>query len=110
MQAYSMNLRVRVMADVHAGVGTKATADKYRVSLDWVRKLKRFRRQTGSYAARQQRVSHATKLDEHLPRLQQLVDEQPDPTLRELRAALGVSVALGTIWCACGGCRLRLKK
>ncbi len=69
MQAYSMDLRVRVMADVDAGVGTKATADKYRVSPDWVRKLKRFRRQTGSYAARQQRVSHVTKLDEHLPRL-----------------------------------------
>ncbi len=45
MQAYSMVLRVRVMADVDAGLGTKATAEKYRVSPDWVRKLKRFRRQ-----------------------------------------------------------------
>ncbi len=27
------------------GLGTKATAEKYRVSPDWVRKLKRFRRQ-----------------------------------------------------------------
>jgi len=98
MQAYSMDLRVRVMADVDAGLGTKATADKYRVSADWVRKLKRFRRQTGSFAARKQRVSHATKLDQELPRLVQLVAERPDATLRELREALGVSVALGTIW------------
>ena len=54
MQAYSMDLRVRVMADVDAGLGTKAAAQKYRVSPDWVRKLKRFRRQTGSFAARKQ--------------------------------------------------------
>ena len=98
MQSYSMDLRVRVMADVDQGLGTKATAEKYRVSPDWVRKLKRFRRQTGSFAARQQRVSHATKLDHELPRLQQLVLERPDATLRELREALGVPVALGTMW------------
>jgi len=32
MEAYSMDLRVRVMADVDAGMGTKAAAEKYRVS------------------------------------------------------------------------------
>jgi transposase len=110
MQAYSMDLRVRVMADVDAGLGTKATAEKYRVSADWVRKLKRLRRQSGSFAARQQRVSHATKLDEHLPRLQQLVEERPDATLRELREALGVSVALGTIWRALRHLQFTFKK
>ena len=88
MQAYSMDLRVRVMADVDAGLGTKTAAQKYRVSPDWVRKLKRFRRQTGSFAARKQRVSHATKLDHELPRLQQLVEQRPDATLCELRQAL----------------------
>ena len=41
----SLDLRVRVMADVDPGLGTKATAEKYRVSPDWVRKLKCFRRQ-----------------------------------------------------------------
>ena len=34
MQAHSMDLRVRGMADVDAGLGTQATADKYRVSAD----------------------------------------------------------------------------
>ena len=97
MRAYSMDLRVRVMADVDQGLGTKATAQKYRVSPDWVRKLKRFRRQTGSFAARPQRVSHATKLDDQLPRLQQLVQQQPDATLKELREALGAPVVLGTL-------------
>ena len=110
MQAYSMDLRVRVMADVDAGLGTTETAKKYRVSPDWVRKLKRFRRQTGSFAPRQQRVSHATKLDEQLPRLQQLVEERPDATLREIREALGVSVALGTIWRALRRLQFTFKK
>lgn len=110
MQAYSMDLRVRVMAEVDQGLGTQATAQKYRVSPDWVRKLKRFRRQTGSFAARQQRVSHATKLDDQLPRLQQLVQQQPDATLKELREALGAQVALGTIWRALKRLQITFKK
>ena len=55
MQAYSMDLRTRVMADVDGGMGTNAAAEKYRVSADWIRKLKRLRRETGSFAPRQQR-------------------------------------------------------
>jgi transposase len=110
MQAYSMDLRVRVMADVDQGLGTKATAEKYRVSPDWVRKLKRFRRQSGSFAARQQRVSHVTKLDHQLPRLKQLVRERPDATLRELREALGAQVALGTVWRALKRLQITFKK
>lgn len=110
MKAYSMDLRERVMADVDAGMGTKAAAEKYRVSPDWVRKLKRFRRQTGSFAARPQRVSHATKLDHQLPHLEQLVQERPDATLKELRAALGMSVGLATVWRALKRLRLTFKK
>ena len=110
MQAYSMDLRVRVMADVDQGLGTKATAQKYRVSPDWVRKLKRFRRQTGSFAARKQRVSHATKLDSQLPQLEQLVQQQPDATLKELRDALAAPVALGTIWRALQRMQITFKK
>ena len=61
MEAYSMDLRVRVMADVDGGMGTNAVARKYSVSPDWVRKLKRFRRETGDFGPRKKRVSHATK-------------------------------------------------
>ena len=96
--------------DGRCGLGTKATAEKYRVSADRMRKLKRFRRQTGSFAARQQRVSHATKLDDQLQRLQQLVQQRPDATLRELREALGVPVALGTVWRAQKRLQISFKK
>jgi transposase len=110
MRAYSMDLRVRVMADVDQGLTTKAAAEKYHVSRDWVRKLKRFRRLTGSFAAREQRVSHATKLDQELPRLEQLVLERPDATLKELREALGVQVAIGTVWRALKRLQMTFKK
>jgi transposase len=91
-------------------MGTKAAAEKYRVSPDFVRKLKRFRRQTGSFAARRQRVSHATKLDHELPRLKQLVEQRPDATLRELRAELGSPVGLATVWRALKRLQLTFKK
>jgi transposase len=105
-----MDLRVRVMADVDGGLGTKAAAQKYRVSEDWIRKLKRLRRETGSFAARQQRVSHATKLDNDLPRLEQLVKERPDATLKELRAALGCEASVSCIWRALRRLQMTFKK
>jgi len=110
VQAYSMDLRVRVMADVDGGLGTKAAAEKYRVSADWIRKLKRLRRETGSYAPRQQRVSHATKLDQDLPRLEQLVKERPDATLKELRAVLGCEASVSCIWRALRRLQITFKK
>ena len=110
MQAYSMDLRVRVMADVDNGMGTNAVAEKYRVSADWVRKLKRFRRETGDFGPRKQRVSNATKLDDHLDELQQLVAETPDATLKELRKEIGVSVGESTIWRALRRLQITFKK
>lgn len=110
MEAYSMDLRVRVMADVDHGLPTVEAAKKYSVSQGWIRKLKRFRRNTGSFAARTQRVSHATKLDAELPRLEKLVQERPDATLDELRQALGVQVGLATVWRALNRLQMTFKK
>jgi transposase len=110
MEAYSMDLRLRVMADVDDKMRSGDVAKKYSVSAGWIRKLKRFRRETGSFAARTQRVSHATKLDGELPRLEKLVQEQPDATLRELRLALGVQVGLATVWRALKRLQITFKK
>jgi hypothetical protein len=52
MEAYSMDLRLRVMADIDREMGTSAVAEKYSVSPGWIRMLKRFRRATGSFATR----------------------------------------------------------
>jgi transposase len=110
MNAYSMDLRVRVMADVDGGMKTVEAAEKYRVSIDWIRKLKRLRRETGSFAARQQRVSHATKLDADLPRLEALATAKPDATLKELRSELGVSVSVSSLWRALRRLQFTFKK
>lgn len=110
MEAYSMDLRSRVMADCDAGLGTKQAAEKYKVSASWVRKLKQIRRETGQIGPRPQRVSHATKLDGHVEELQRLVELKPDATLRELREQLGVKVGLATIARALVRLRLTFKK
>lgn len=110
MQAFSMDLRERVIADCDEGLGTTAVAKKYRVSESWVRNLKRRRRETGQIGPRKQRTSHATKLDDQLERLRQLVEECPDATLLELRDRLGVPVAPATIWRALRRLQLTFKK
>ncbi len=97
MEAYSMDLRRRVVADSDEGMGTTALAKKYRVSESWIRNLKRWRRESGQIGPRPQRVHHETKLDAHLERLQELVRQQPDATLVELREQLGVEVSISTI-------------
>lgn len=68
------------------------------MSPDWVRKLKRLRRETGDFGPRQRKVSHVTKLDGHLDQLAQLVTEKPDATIKELKAARGVPVGESTVW------------
>lgn len=110
MKAYSMDLRERVIADSDQGLGTKALAKKYSVSLSWVRDLKRRRRETGQIGPRQQRVHQETKLDAHLERLRSLVEQRPDATLAELRDQLAVDVSASTIWRALRGLQMTFKK
>ena len=51
-------------------------------AIRWVRKLKRFRCETGSFVARNHRLSRATKLDNELRHSKILVHKQPDVTQR----------------------------
>jgi len=110
MEAYSMDLRKRVVADSDEGLGTTALAKKYRVSESWVRNLKRRRRETGQIGPRQQRVHHETKLDGHLEQLQALVEQKPDATLAELRDQLGAQVSVSAVWRALRRLHLTFKK
>ena len=48
MEAYSLDLRRRVLAACDAGNGTKAVADLFEVSPSWVRRLKQRRRELGT--------------------------------------------------------------
>ncbi len=90
MEAYSMDLRERVIADCDAGSGTRATAKRYRVSPAWVRRLKQHRRERGDIVPRTGGGSRGRKVDRG--RLAELAREQPDATPVGLRDRLGAPV------------------
>lgn len=102
MEAYSMDLRLRVIAACDAGQPTKAVAATFSVSPAWVRRLKQRRRERGGDLAppRAGGGSRGRKIDRG--RLAELVGEQPDATLAELRGRPGVSC---TPWAVCKALR-----
>ena len=110
MKPYSMDLRQRVLADCDAGMKGQDVAKKYSVSQSWVRRLMQRRRQTGETGPRQQRRGPVPLSVTHGEPIRQAVRDQPDATLAELRARLGLAVALSTLWAAVAALGLRLKK
>jgi transposase len=97
MRAYSMDLRERVWADCQAGMKTPAVARKYSVSASWVRRLKQRQKATGSIAPRPPSPGRPVVLAPHEDRLRELVRDDPDATLDELRRRLGVEVSIGAL-------------
>ena len=111
MEAYSMDLRKRVLAACDAGHGTKEVAAWFEVSPAWVRRLKQRRRELGTIEPLPGRYGRPPKLTgEHLRRLGELVEQCPDSTLRELREQLDVPVELSSICRALQRLKLTLKK
>jgi transposase len=100
MEAYSMDLRQRVIAACDKGQKTKAVAETFGVSPAWVRRLKQHRRERGDVVPRTGGGSRGRKIDRE--RLAELVRQQPDATLVELRDRLGVAV---TPWAVCKALR-----
>src|SRR5262245_26095296 len=93
MKAYSMDLRERVLADSDAGMATAAVAAKYRVSASWVRRLKQRRRATGETAPRPNGRRPSTWAA-HADGIRAAVAADPEATLEELRARLGLALSL----------------
>lgn len=111
MKPYSMDLRVRILADCTAGMSTSAVAAKYTVSPSWVRRLKQRRRETGETEPRPQKRRGRVPLHEtHADALRQAVKDQPDATLAEIAAKLQFTVALSTVWRALDRLGLSFKK
>lgn len=97
MRAYSVDLRLRVLAACDDGLETKEVAERFDVSPSWVRRLKQRRRETGEIAPRQQRHGPRLKLAGHEEELLKLIAEQPDATEEQLQARLSVKVSTSTI-------------
>ena len=86
--AYSQELRDRVLGASDRGMQTKQIADTLGVCRAWVRRVKQRRRETGETTARPMGGARVIKID--VVRLAELVAEQPDATIPELRDRLGV--------------------
>ena len=92
MRPYSLDLRQRVVAALDAGEGSQPEiAARFRVSVSFITRLLNRRRRTGSVAPSPHGGGHPPALDRAARRrLRQLVREQPDATLEELAARVGV--------------------
>ena len=93
MKAYSMDLRERVVAACDEGVDTREEiAERFGVSVSWIRDLLKRRRETGSIAALPRGGGRAPAFDEAAAaRLREAVRDRDDATLEELAKAAGVA-------------------
>jgi transposase len=85
MKAYSIDLRERVLAACQKSP-TQVVAERFNVSPAWVRRLKQHQRERGDILPRTGGGSRGRKIDRQ--QLAELIKEQPDATLVELRDLL----------------------
>jgi len=107
-KTYSQDLRDRVLAAYDDGMQTKQIAKTFKVSRAWARRVKQRRRETGQTTALPRGGARVVKID--LERLAELVREQPDATLRELRDRLEVECCETSICRALARLNLTFKK
>jgi transposase len=105
---YSQDLRDRVLAAYDRGMRTKKIAETFAVSPAWARAIKQRRRETGETTPRPMGGATFVKIDR--VRLAELVKQQPDATLKELRERLGVQCAESAICMALKKLGLSFKK
>ena len=93
MTAYSIDLRQRVVAACDARDGTRAQiAARFSVSVAWIRKLMRRRRESGSIAPKSRGGGRAPAFDADADRrLREAVRADADATLAELARVAGVA-------------------
>ena len=99
MKAYSQDLRKRILDTVQRGDGTLGQiARRFLVSVSFITRLLQLHRSTGSLEPKPHGGGNpAVLLPEDLEQLRELVRQQPDATLEELRQRLGDSCSLMTI-------------
>ena len=110
MRAYSLDLRVRVLAAFDAGLNYADVARQYTVSAEWVRILVRRRTLTGEVAARKPVSGRVPFHQRHAAELRAAIAEKPDLTLHQLRDRLQLDVSIGTLWNALQALKIRFKK
>jgi transposase len=112
MGPYSMDLRERIAAAVDHHEGSiRQIARTFRVDPSTITRLLQRRRQTGTLAPKPHGGGPPPALDEgDRRRLDELVRDQPDATLEELKRRGGFTCSLKTLWHALRRRRLTYKK
>src|SRR6516165_8576036 len=112
MTPYSQDLRQRILETIQRREGSlRQIAQRFLVSLSFVVRLLQTYRRTGSIQPQPHRGGNPAALGpEDLERLRDLVREQPDATLEELRQWLGVACSTMAICRALQKLRLPRKK
>ena len=100
MRAYSNDLRERVVAACDQGDATREqVAVRFSVSVSWIRKLLKQRRDTGAIAPRPHGGGRAPAFDPAAAeRLRQAVRDDDDATLEELGQAAGVACSPAAVY------------
>jgi transposase len=112
MRSYSPDLRERIVRAVEGGqLSLRRIAHLFAVSLSTIVRLLQRRRKTGSLLPEPHAGGPAPKLDAAAhERLRELVRQQPDATLAELRDRLGIRCSLMTVARALTRARITRKK
>ena len=107
-KTYSQDLRDRVLLAYERGVRTKQIAELFQVSPAWARRVKQTNREQGRTTALPRGGARVIKID--MERLAELVREQPDATLAELRERLQVECCDTSVCRALARLNLTFKK
>ena len=99
MKAYPVELRSRIVAAVDCGVGSLPTvATLFNVSINCIANYLRLREQTGSLQPRPYHGGRAPAIPPHrYDEVRQLLAEQPDLTLEQIRERLQLDCSLAAI-------------
>ncbi|MDQ2945690.1 MAG: winged helix-turn-helix domain-containing protein, partial [Acidobacteriota bacterium] len=115
-RAYSNDLRQKVLEAHAAGKGSmRELAESFGVSLGWVEKISRQRRQSGQMERVEQRHGPLSRVTEAIEAsLREQVRRVPDRTLVELQQALrdahGIELSITQLWRVLQRMGLPLKK
>ena len=111
---YSQDLRERVIGFMALGGSARTAATRFDVSVSSATRWAQRWRAEGHARPRAMGCDRRSRLGEHRARVLQLVAQQPDLTLREIRNALavscGITVGLSTVHRFLGAHNLTLKK
>lgn len=112
---YSEDLRIRAVEAVSNGMSRRQSAKLFKVGASSVIRWSEQHDETGSVTAKSMGGSRGTKIEgADREWLLQLIAEQPDLTLEEMRRELvrqrGLSVGHGSIWRFCDREKQTLKK